>query len=111
MIASPKKFRVGDWTVEPDLLELRQADERRRLEPKVMKLLLFLADRAPQVVSREEVFDEVWEGRAVVDETLTRAVSLLRQSLGDEAKNPNYLETIPTRGYRLIATITRSSSG
>jgi TolB-like protein/Flp pilus assembly protein TadD len=70
-----------------------------------MQLLLFLADRAPRVVSREEVFDEVWEGRAVVDETLTRAVSLLRQALGDEAKNPRYLETIPTRGYRLIATI------
>jgi DNA-binding winged helix-turn-helix (wHTH) protein/TolB-like protein/Tfp pilus assembly protein PilF len=100
-----RPFRVGRWAVEPTLLEIRNDDARQRLEPKAMALLQLLARRAPGVVSRDEIFDEVWEGRAVVDETLTRAVSLLRQAFGDDSKNPTFIETIPTRGYRLIAPL------
>ncbi|MEM9557848.1 MAG: winged helix-turn-helix domain-containing protein [Acidobacteriota bacterium] len=98
-------FTVGDWTVEPDLLEVRRGSTSRRLEPKVMALLVCLAARAPQVVSRGEILEEVWEGRAVVDETVTRAVSLLRQAFGDAAQNPTYIETIPTKGYRLLVAV------
>lgn len=99
-------FTVGDWTVEPDLLEVRRGADRQRLEPKVMALLVCLADRAPNVVSRDEILEEVWEGRSVVDETVTRAVSLLRQAFGDTVRKPRYIETIPTKGYRLLALVT-----
>lgn len=98
-------FTVGDWTIEPDLLEVRRGETSRRLEPKVMDLLVCLSSRAPQVVSRSEILEDVWDGRVVVDETVTRAVSLLRQAFGDDAQNPSYIETIPTKGYRLLVAV------
>ncbi len=100
-----ERIRIGGWLVDPVLLQIGKGEATHRLEPKVMRLLLFLAAKAPHVVSREEILEEVWEGRAVVDEAVTRAVSLLRQAFGDDAKQARYIETIPTRGYRLIATV------
>ena len=105
MASSDRRVQVGEWLIEPELLQVRSPGEVRRLEPKVLSLLLFLVDRAPTVTSREEIFQAVWEGRVVVDETLTRAVSLLRQALGDDSKHPRYIETIPTKGYRLVADV------
>ncbi len=100
-------MRVGDWLVEPDLLRLSRDGVVRRVEPKIMELLVLLADRAPGLVPRAEIFEVVWEGRAVVDAALSRAVSLLRQALEDDAHNPRYVETIATKGYRLIASVER----
>ena len=98
-------FEVGDWLVEPDLLRIRQGDETRKLEPMAMRLLVFLAERPAVVTSRAEILEQVWEGRSVVDETLSRGMSLVRQALGDNAQKPTYIETIPKRGYRLIAAV------
>ena len=84
-----------------------KGSEARQLEPMAMRLLIFLAARPEEVVSRAEILEEVWEGRAVVDETLSRAMSLVRQALGDNAQKPRYIETLPRRGYRLIATVKR----
>ncbi|MCH9646758.1 MAG: winged helix-turn-helix domain-containing protein [Deltaproteobacteria bacterium] len=103
--AQSGRLKVGPWRVEPDLLLIRNGSTVHRLEPRVMQLLLFLAAKAPAVVSREEIFQVVWSGRSVVDETLTRAVSLLRQAFGDDPRRPSYIETIPTRGYRMIASV------
>ncbi|MDA8017515.1 MAG: winged helix-turn-helix domain-containing protein [Thermoanaerobaculia bacterium] len=102
-------LEIGDCRLEPALLRLRRAGQVIRLEPRAVELLLFLAERAPQVVSRAEIFEHVWQGRAVVDETLTRCVSLLRQAFGDSARDPRYIETIPRRGYRLLAEVRQAT--
>ncbi|MBZ0112125.1 MAG: winged helix-turn-helix domain-containing protein [Thermoanaerobaculia bacterium] len=104
-------MRIGEWVVEPTLLQIRRDDTTRRLEPIGMSLLLLLADRAPGVITRDEIFEIVWEGRAVVDETLSRAISVLRHALDDDARSPRYIETIPTKGYRLIAVVDRDGVG
>jgi len=70
-----------------------------------MDLLTFLAKHRGEVVSRERILNEVWEKEYVSDGTLRHAVAVLRQSLGDDARNPRYIETISTRGYRLIAEL------
>jgi TolB-like protein/DNA-binding winged helix-turn-helix (wHTH) protein/tetratricopeptide (TPR) repeat protein len=103
--------RIGPWVVEPTLLQIQRDETIRRLEPIGMSLLLLLAERASEVITREEIFEIVWEGRAVVDETLSRAISVLRYALDDDARNPRYIETIPTRGYRLIAVVDRGEMG
>ncbi len=98
---------VGDWQVDPVSLRLRRGSEERKLEPMAMRLLVFLAGRPAEVISRAEILEEVWEGRAVVDETLSRAMSLVRQALGDSTQESRYIETLPRRGYRLIAAVGR----
>ena len=98
-------FRIGDWTVYPQENLLKAPDREHVLEPKVMDVLVFLAGRCGDVVSRQQLLDSVWTNVVVGDETLSRAVSVLRAELGDDVKNPRYLQTISKRGYRLIAQV------
>lgn len=98
-------FEVGEWAVEPERFRLHRDGRQHILEPQVMAVLIYLAHHAGRTVPRRELLDKVWQGRAVVDAVLTRAVSLLRQCLGDEAQAPRYIETVPRRGYRLLADV------
>lgn len=94
-------FRLGPWEVVPRDGTLRAGAEVRRLEPQAMDLLVGLAGRAGEVVSRQQLLDEVWGGRIVGDDALTGAVSQVRKALGDDARSPRFVETVPKRGYRL----------
>jgi DNA-binding winged helix-turn-helix (wHTH) protein/TolB-like protein len=100
-------LRIGDWCVIPAANELTRKGETVRLEPKTMEVLVFLADRAGQVVSREALLSAVWPGAVVGDDALTQAVIKLRKSLRDTTRSPQYIETISKRGYRLIAPVER----
>jgi TolB-like protein/DNA-binding winged helix-turn-helix (wHTH) protein len=95
-------FRVGDWLVRPDDGSLSAGHSLRRLEPQVMDLLVFLAARSGEVVSRQQILDEIWRGRFVSEDALTGSISQIRKALGDEARVPRYVETVPKRGYRLL---------
>ena len=70
-----------------------------------MDALVLLADRGGEVVSKDELIDGVWEGRIISEGTLTNTIAELRGALGDDARNPRYIETIPKRGYRLICPV------
>jgi TolB-like protein/DNA-binding winged helix-turn-helix (wHTH) protein len=96
---------VGAWQVNAVTGELRQGSELQRVEPKVAEVLVYLAQRAGQVVSRDELLTAVWPGVVVGDDALTQAVIKLRKALGDDAKRPAYIETLAKRGYRLIAPV------
>jgi DNA-binding winged helix-turn-helix (wHTH) protein len=96
-------FRLGDWLVQPSLNRVCSGDARHQIEPKLMDVLVYLADRAGQVVSRQEIIDAVWAKRFLADTLLTRAISELRRVLGDDARAPNLIETVSKRGYRLLA--------
>ena len=76
-----------------------------RLEPKVMQVLVCLAERAGQVVSKDRLFQAAWADTAVTDDVLTRAISELRRLFDDDPKQPWVIETIPKGGYRLIAPV------
>ena len=96
-------FRVGDWLVEPRLNRLTRGDESIQIELKMMDVLVCLAERAGELVTRREITDTVWATEFITEKTLTRAVAELRRTLGDDAKDPRYIETIHRKGYRLIA--------
>lgn len=95
-------LRIGEWTVEPALNQLSAPGRAVKVEPKAMEVLVYLAERAGKVASREELLDAVWRGAVVGDDALTQVVIKLRKALGD-----SYIETIPKRGYRLIAPVSR----
>jgi serine/threonine-protein kinase len=101
-------FRIGDWRVEVHANRLVRADHPEhvvRIEPKAMQVLVHLAQHAGEVVLKESVVREVWEGAFVTDEVLTNAIWELRKALGDDPKNPQFIETIPRKGYRLVAPV------
>ncbi|NBB87751.1 MAG: hypothetical protein GVY12_16200 [Bacteroidetes bacterium] len=99
-------FRVGDWMVRPTLNRLRRGDVEQSVEPKVMQTLVCLARRPGEVVTKEVFMDEVWEGTVVSDDVLARSISELRKALGDDARDPTYIETIRKSGYRLLVPVT-----
>ncbi|MES9843769.1 MAG: winged helix-turn-helix domain-containing protein, partial [Candidatus Sedimenticola sp. 6PFRAG5] len=102
---SSEIFSVGEWRVVPPDNEIHRTDDLVQLEPKVMALLVYLAENAGKTVSREELFDALWPGVVVSDDTLTQAVIKLRKALGDSAKNARYIQTVPKRGYRLCTEV------
>ena len=98
-------FQVGRWQVQPTLNEVRDGQTVRHLEPQVMDLLVFLASRDGRVASKDEIIEGVWEGRFIAEATLTRSIADLRHALGDDRRQPQYIETIAKRGYRLVAGV------
>ena len=106
-------FRLDQWIVQPTLgLILSEADavehgpsESTRLGHKVMAVLECLAERPGEVVTKEELFERVWDGAFTTDEALATVVYELRKALGDDARRPRYVETIRKGGYRLIAPV------
>ena len=96
-------FRVGGWLVEPCLNRLTRGGESIQIELKMMDVLVCLAERAGELVTRREITDTVWATEFITEKTLTRAVAELRRTLGDDARQPRYIETIHRKGYRLIA--------
>ncbi len=98
-------FRVGDWDVLPLDGQITGPGGSIHLEPKVMDVLVCLASNAGNVTERNTLLAEVWGNTAVSDEPLTRCIAALRKSLGDDPNKPRYIQTVPKRGYRLVADV------
>jgi DNA-binding winged helix-turn-helix (wHTH) protein/TolB-like protein len=99
------RLRIGEWSADRSTNELSRGGETLRIEPKAMEVLMALAGRAGEAVSREELLAAVWPGVVVGDEALTQSIIKLRRALGDNPRSPSYIETISKRGYRLIAPV------
>ena len=104
-------FRVGDWLIRPELGRIIGRGKSVRVEPKVMQVLEVLAQNAGEMVPREELIGRVWPGVFVTDDVLTRCISMLRRVFEDSRTEPQVIETISKRGYRLIAPVRRDDAG
>jgi DNA-binding winged helix-turn-helix (wHTH) protein/tRNA A-37 threonylcarbamoyl transferase component Bud32 len=102
-------FRIGEWLVHPQLNEIEREGEIRHLEPRVMDVLVYFASHAGEVLTKEQLIHTVWPDTFVTDDALKYSIGELRKALGDDAKNPTFLETIPRRGYRLIAPVVQET--
>ena len=103
MKPSDAPFDFDDWLVQPQLNRLSRSDGGEvQLEPKMMDVLVCLAQNPGDVVSREALIDAVWPEVYISESVLTRAIAGLRRALGDDARRPRFIETIAKRGYRLI---------
>ncbi|WP_412061723.1 winged helix-turn-helix domain-containing protein [Rubrivirga sp. IMCC45206] len=96
-------FTLGESTIAPHANEVRQPNGTTvRLEPKATAVLVMLAAHPGEVVPREALLETVWPDVVVTEASLTRCVSQLRLALGDDAREPAFIETIPKVGYRLL---------
>ena len=100
-----KSFRLNQWVVEPDRCRLVSGQEERTLQAREMELLERLAEASGEVVSKQELMRDVWRDRIVVDHVLPKTISGLRKSLGETAREPRIIETVPRRGYRLACPV------
>src|SRR6478736_4052916 len=100
----------GIWRAD-DLQGVTQGSSAVELPKLSFDLLLTLLQAAPRFVSNEELMQRVWKGLVVSPETVTQRVKLLRDGLGDDPRQPRYIEGLRGRGYRLIPVVTRQGTG
>lgn len=103
---SKRGYRFGDWQVEPRINFLRLDDAIRTPEPKAMNVLCALLERAGEVVSTDELID----GRPIEPGSVYQRIGAIRHAIGDDARNPRYIETIARRGYRAKAIVAPAST-
>lgn len=100
-LTAVQPFRLAAFDVAPARGEVANGEAVTRLEPKVMAVLVVLAREAGQTVSRERLFEEVWDGRAVTDDALTRCISILRRTFRDGGVE---IRALPKLGYMLVVS-------
>lgn len=93
------------FTVDAVNFVVKKEGEPITLTPRAFDVLLLLIRNAGQVVEKKQLFDAIWKDTFVTDNALTKVVKELRQALEDSAADPRYIETVPKRGYRFIATV------
>ena len=98
-------FQIADWRIEPRLNTVSRDGAPTRLEPKVMAVLVCLAQHAGEPVSKEELLRTVWPDTFVTEDVLKRSVFELRRVLEDDARQPRIIQTIPKSGYRLLVRV------
>jgi transcriptional activator of cad operon len=99
-------LRIGAWSVNPVSGQISREGETVRLEVRAMRLLLCLAERPGEIVSIDDLLDQVWSGVIVTPDSVYQAVASLRRQLGDDPRQPTYIATVPRLGYRMVATVT-----
>ena len=102
----PGKIRFGVYELDRDAMELRKHGAPIRLQEQPFRVLAMLAERPGEVISREQLQEKIWGNTFVdFDQSLNKAVNRVREALNDNAGTPQYIETIPRRGYRFIAPV------
>lgn len=99
------RLRVGEHVVDVGALRLVTRPELPRLTSKAVAVLIELVRHVGKTVTRDQLLDRVWTGRFPTPDVLTQAIKELRRAFADDSKPPQYIETIPKVGYRLIAPV------
>ena len=105
---SPAVLRFGTFEVDVRTGEVRKQGVRIKLQEQPFHVLTVLLQRSGEVVTREELRSQIWPADTFVDfdNSLNTSINKLREALGDSAESPRFIETLPRRGYRLIAPVT-----
>ena len=98
-------FQLGDWEVNTSLNSLSRDNTSVHLEPKMMDVLAYLSAHAGEVISTEQLLIEFWQGTFYGDAPVQKCIAMLRKKLGDNSRQPSYIETVQRRGYRIIANL------
>lgn len=100
-------YTFGPFRLDPQQALLSRGSEAVALTPKVFDTLLVLVENAGRVVARETLMERVWPDTVVSDSTLSQNIWVLRTTLGEDEAT-KYIETVPRRGYRFVAPVTRA---
>src|SRR5271154_5200533 len=102
----PGKIRFGVYELDRDAMELRKHGALLRLQEQPFRVLAMLAERPGEIITREQLQEQIWGNTFVdFDQSLNKAVNRVREALNDNAGAPQFIETVPRRGYRFVAPV------
>lgn len=103
---------IGEWLVTPSINQISRQGRQLTLEPRLIDLLVYFAHHPDEVLSRDELIDNVWTRNVVTNHVVTQSISELRKSLKDaDESSPEYIITVPKRGYKLTARVVWCTEG
>jgi DNA-binding winged helix-turn-helix (wHTH) protein len=102
---SMAKIQIGDFLLDKQLSTLKKNEVEIVVEPKLLELLLLFCHNPNRIISREEILEKLWQNSIVTDNAINKMVGNLRKLLLDDPKTPQYIQTVPKRGYRLICSV------
>ncbi len=105
-----QQYQLGSWIICTQTNTIKNKADIHSIDNKSMQVLLFLIQHSGKKVTKEQIIEHVWKGRFVTDDILSVAVSKIRKALGDNARSPSYIKTLPGEGYLLIAKVTKIDS-
>ncbi len=100
-------FEFADYQLDTDRRELSGASGPISLQPQAFALLVYLIENADRVVTKNEIFDEVWQGRIVGDGTLNARINAIRTATGDDGSRQEIVKTLPRQGFRFVARLSQ----
>lgn len=104
-MSPPERLQFGPFTLDAAGARLTRDGVAIELPPRSFDLLRHLAERAGRLVTKDELLDQVWGRKFITEAVIKTTVSELRAALDDDAREPRYIETVPRRGYRFVASV------
>lgn len=102
-------FKFDSFEVDPASFQLMRNGIAVAVEPKALQLLIFMLENRGRLLTKQELLEAVWGSSSVTENALAREIALLRRVLGDSIKEPKYIATVPTRGYRFVAEVAEAA--
>ncbi len=100
-----KKIKIGEFLLDKQLALLKKSEIEVGVEPKLLELLLLFCEHPNRIISRDDILEKIWQNSIVTDNAINKMVGSLRKLLSDDPRNPQYIQTVPKRGYRLICSV------
>src|SRR5262244_2201784 len=98
-------FRFDDYRLDPGRRELSRGPEPVAMGPQVFDLLVYLVENRDHVVSKDNIFDAVWEGRIVSESTLASHINAVRKAIGDSGEEQRLIKTVARKGFRFVGEV------
>ena len=105
------QFHFSNHVLDADLRELTRSGEAIAIEPQVFDLLMYLVENRDRVVTKDDLIENIWEGRIVSDSTLTSRINSARKAVGDTGKDQTVIRTIARKGFRFVSDVSVSYTG
>lgn len=103
-------FQFGDYVLDPDRRELSRGTETVAMGPQVFDLLLYLVTNREHVVSKDRIFDAVWDGRVVSESTLASHINAVRKAIGDSGQDQRLIRTVARKGFRFVGEVRQADT-
>ena len=100
-------YQFNDFQLDPSNFSLQKIGKSIAIEPQVFNLIIYLIENRTRLVTRDEIFESLWNNRDVLDATLSNHIKLARSILGDDGKSQNIIKTVRGRGYQFIAEVSK----
>ena len=104
-VGEATSYQFADCELDLGARELRRSGQACAFEPQVFDLLAYLVFHRDQLVGKDELNQNIWQGRFVTDASLTAAIKHARQAIGDDGKTQALISTLPRRGFRFVGAV------